>query len=114
VVVTNPGGQSGTLANGFTVKNPAPIITSIIPNSNVTGLPVDITDLEGLYFQPGATVSLHSGSIDISATNVVVSATRITCTFDLGSASNGSWAVVVTNPDAQSVTLPNGFTVTNP
>jgi len=115
VVVTNPGGQSGTLANGFTVKNPAPIITSIIPDSNVTGLPVDITDLEGMNFQPDATVRLHNESIDISATNVVVvSGTKITCTFDLGSASARFWDVVVTNPDTQSVTLPNGFTFTNP
>lgn len=115
VVVTNPSGQSGTLANGFTVKNPAPIITSIIPDSNVTGLSVDITNLEGMNFQRDATVRLHNESIDITATNVVVvSATKITCTFNLGIASAGSWDVVVTNPDTQSVTLPHGFESTNP
>jgi hypothetical protein len=113
VVVTNPDGQSGTLANGFTIKNPAPTISGITPNSNVTGLSVNITNLAGTNFQNGATVKLHSGSIDITGTNVVVvSATQITCMFDLSGAATGQWDILVTNPDTQSVTSPNGFTIT--
>jgi hypothetical protein len=48
----------------------------------------------------------------ITATDVtVVSSTQITCDFDLTGAVPGLWNVVVTNPDAQSGTLPDGFTV---
>jgi hypothetical protein len=113
VVVINPGGESGTLANGFTIKNPAPTITSIIPNTNVTGLPVNITSLTGTNFQIGATVKLMKGSAIIQATNVVVvSATQVTCIFDLNEAAAGQWDVLVTNPDTQTGTLPSGFTVT--
>jgi hypothetical protein len=42
---------------------------------------------------------------------VVVDPTQITCDFDLSGADTGAWDVVVTNPDAQSSTLPGGFTV---
>jgi hypothetical protein len=42
----------------------------------------------------------------------VVSPTQITCNFDLTGVATGAWNVVVTNPDTQSGTLTNGFTVT--
>ncbi|MCX6691495.1 MAG: hypothetical protein NTW33_05435 [Methanoregula sp.] len=114
VVVTNPSGESGTLATGFTIKNPAPTISSIYPTSNVTGLPVTITNLAGTNFQTGATVKLMKGSTPIQATNVVVvSATQITSVFDLTGADAGTWNVMVTNPDSQSVTLSPGFTVSS-
>jgi hypothetical protein len=43
---------------------------------------------------------------------VVVSATRITCTFDLTGATAASRNVTVANPDSDPGTLVNGFTVT--
>ncbi|MGC9334852.1 MAG: hypothetical protein ACP5JJ_11930, partial [Anaerolineae bacterium] len=46
--------------------------------------------------------------------NVVVTSSQITCDFDLLGAATGAWNVVVTNPDTQSGTLANGFTVTQP
>ncbi|MBN2390429.1 MAG: hypothetical protein JXR84_06885, partial [Anaerolineae bacterium] len=50
--------------------------------------------------------------ITIDATDVVVvSDSQITCRFDLTGAATGQWDVVVTNPDTQSGTLPDGFTV---
>jgi len=49
------------------------------------------------------------------ATNVVVvSATKITCTFDLSEKTPGQWDVVVTNPDGQSASLAGAFTITTP
>jgi hypothetical protein len=44
----------------------------------------------------------------------VVSATQITCQFNLVGATIGTWNVVVTNPDLQSGTYTNGFTVNSP
>src|SRR6185369_8946123 len=36
VVVTNTDAKSGTLANGYTYRNPAPTVTSITPNTGTT------------------------------------------------------------------------------
>jgi len=115
VVVTNPDTQSGSLPNGFTVTTSpsAPTVTSITPSSGVCTGTVHITDLAGTNFQAGATVRLtRSGQPDIPATGVtVVISSQITCDFDLAGAAIGLWNVVVTNPDAQSGMLANGFTV---
>jgi uncharacterized repeat protein (TIGR01451 family) len=95
---------------------PAPTVTSITPNSGENTSSVSITDLAGSDFQDGATVKLtKSGQSDINGTGVtVVNTNTITCNFDLTGAAAGQWNVVVTNPDAQSGTLTNGFTVTAP
>ena len=116
VVVTNPDTQSETLTNGFTVKHPPPVVDSITPNSGRKDDVVHITDLAGSNFQTGATVKLtKAGETDIVATDVVVESTsKITCDFDLTGATVGQWDVVVTNPDTQSGTLTNGFTVKHP
>ena len=92
--------------------DPAPSVTSITPNTgeNMDIVPVNIS---GTNFANGATVKLTmTGQNDIIATNVIVdSDNQILCYFDLMGAATGAWHVVVTNPDAQSGTLPNGFTV---
>jgi hypothetical protein len=92
----------------------APTVSGITPGSGVRGTTVNITDLAGTDFAEGATVKLtRSGRPDIIAASVVVaSSAQITCTFHLTGATAGQWNVVVTNPDAQSGTLTNGFTVT--
>jgi hypothetical protein len=91
----------------------APTVTGITPSGGINTGTVHITDLAGSNFQSGATVKLaKSGQPDINATNVtVVSASKITCDFDLNGVATGGWNVVVTNPDAQTGALPNGFTV---
>jgi len=113
VVVTNPDGQSATLVDGFTIRYPAPTITGITPNSGLNNGVVNITDLTGTNFLNGATVKLtKSGNSDIVGTNVVVTdSTKITSTLDLNGRATGQWNVVVTNPDGQSGTLENGFTI---
>jgi hypothetical protein len=97
-------------------STPAPTVTSITPPSGLNTGPVHITNLAGSNFQSGATVKLtKSGQSDINAANVnVVSASKITCDLDLTGAATGLWNVTITNPDLQSDTLPNGFTVTAP
>ncbi len=118
VVVTNLGGVSGTLTNGFTITEsiiiPAPVVTSITPNTGVNTGTLHITDLAGANFQTGATVQLtRTGQTTINATSVVVvSPTKITGDLNLNGAAPGAWNVLVTNPDGQSGALPGGFTVT--
>ena len=104
VSVTNTDAQTGTLNNGYTYINPAPTVTSITPNSGTAngGTPVTIT---GTGFLAGATVSLGG----TAATGVtVVNSTSITATTAAHTAATVS--VVVTNTDAQSGTLANGYT----
>ena len=110
VLVTNTDAQSGTLTNGFTytAPNPAPTVTAITPNSGSTdgGTTVTIT---GTGFLAGATVKLGG----TSATSVaVVNSTSITAVTPAHAA--GAVSVQVTNTDAQSGTLTNGFTYTAP
>lgn len=116
VIVTNPGGQTASLQNGFTVTSPAPLtVTSITPDTGVQGSTVAITDIAGTGFQTGASVKLtRDGESDIVMTGVTVdSTTKITGTFSIPTnALIGNWNVVVTNPDGQSSMLQNGFTVT--
>ena len=99
-----------------TASSTAPIVTSITPNTGVNTGTVHITNLAGDNFNSGAAVKLtRSGQPDINADNVtVVSSNTITCDFDLTGVTTGQWNVVVTNPDLQSGTLYNGFTVTAP
>lgn len=90
-----------------------PEVTRVIPNFGYT---VEVTKnviVEGTDFQTDASVQLtRSGQSPLSAPQPdVQSSTRISCTFNLGKAVAGQWDVVVTNPDSQSDTLPNGFTV---
>jgi uncharacterized repeat protein (TIGR01451 family) len=95
---------------------PAPTVTNITPSSGENTGSVSITNLAGSDFQDGAAVKLtKAGQSDINATGVsVASDSQITCNFDLTGAAAGLWNVVVANPDGQSGTLTNGFTVTAP
>jgi len=116
VVVENDDGQSGMLADGFTVMHIPPAVTGITPDTGINDGPVDITNLAGSGFRWGATVALvRTGYADIPGTDVIVwSGNQIECTFDLTGAEAGAWDVVVTNDDMQSGTLPAGFTIVYP
>jgi hypothetical protein len=104
VVVTNPNGQSATLASGFTFVAPAPILTAVSPASGpiAGGTPVTLT---GQNFTSGATVTFGGAA---ATSVVVVSATQITA--NTPPHAQGKANVVVTNPNGQSATLANGFT----
>jgi IPT/TIG domain/Abnormal spindle-like microcephaly-assoc'd, ASPM-SPD-2-Hydin/Fibronectin type III domain len=107
VTVSNPGGQSGALAGGFTYIAP-PTVTSVSPNNGPVagGTAVTIT---GTNFATGATVTL-GGTV---ATNVVVaSSTTITATTPAHVA--GAVTATVTNSNGLSGNLANGFTYVAP
>jgi hypothetical protein len=115
VTVTNPDSQSSTLSNGFTVTTagppPPPDLTSINPNSGAQGQNLSSVILTGNSFQSGATCTFGAGiTVNSCAFN---SSTQLTASIAIGStATLGSRNVTVTNPDSQSSTLSNGFTVT--
>jgi hypothetical protein len=104
VVVTNPNGQSATLANGFTFVALAPTVTGVSPTSGPTAGGTAVT-LTGQNFASGATVTFGGAT----ATSVmVVSATQITASTPPHKA--GAVNIVVTSPNGQSGTLASGFT----
>jgi hypothetical protein len=92
----------------------APTITKIIPDSADAGTTVTVTDLVGSNLQNGANVTLRrAGSAEIKATGVrAYTPKSITCTLNIpASAAAGAWDLVVTNPDGQSATFTNIFSV---
>lgn len=71
--------------------------------------------MAGENFQPGATARIDNGISSIDLISVtVVNANQITGILDLSVAAGGPWDVQVTNPDLQSDTASNAFTVTIP
>ncbi len=106
VVVTNTDAQSGTLNNGYTytATNPAPTVSAITPERPEPPAGGTAVTITGTGFLAGATVSLGG----TAATGVtVVNSTSITATTAAHAA--GAVNVVVTNTDAQSGTLTNGY-----
>jgi hypothetical protein len=100
-----------------TTSYPAPTVSSITPNAGQAGTTVTITSISGTTFRPGASVRLTNvtSPSTIFGTSVTAqSASNITCLFSIPSgAIAGTWNVTVTNPDGQTATLGNVFTITN-
>jgi hypothetical protein len=105
VVVMNPDVQTATRSSGFTYTTtpPAPTVTAVSPNSGSTpgGTSVTIT---GTNFV--ATPAVTFGGSNATA-EAFVNSTTLTATVPAHSA--GLVDVVVTNPDAQTGTLSNGY-----
>ncbi|HET7213288.1 MAG TPA: IPT/TIG domain-containing protein [Terriglobia bacterium] len=106
VAVTNTGGQSGTLPNGFTYVSPTPTVSSVSPNSGSTNGGTSVT-ITGTNFAAGATVTF--GGTAASSVSVR-SSTSIIATTPAHAA--GAVNVVVTNTGGPSATLTNGFNYT--
>ncbi len=90
-----------------------PTLSSITPNSALNSAPVNITALVGTGFQQGALLKLtKSGNPDLICTNMAfVNSALLTGTCDVTGKSGGTWNTVVVNPDGQSATLANSFTL---
>jgi len=114
-ITTTAATTATTVATTTTSSAAAPKISDIAPDSGKTGTTVSITALKGKYFVSGANVTLtKKGETSIVASDVSVSSAElITCKFAIPSAAGtGVWNVVVTNPDKQTYTWQNGFTIT--
>jgi hypothetical protein len=109
VVVTNPNGQSGTLAAGFTYSDSLdPTVTVVTPASGPTSGGTAIT-VTGTNFVAGAIVRLGG----VAATSVVV-VNSTTITAVTKSRPKGTVDVVVTNPSGKKGVLTAGFTYIAP
>jgi hypothetical protein len=114
VTVTNADSQSGTLTNGFTVASigppPPPTLSSVNPSSGGQGQNLSAT-LTGSNFQSGASCTFGAGiTVNSCSFN---SASQLTASITISStATLGSRNITVTNPDGQSGTLSNAFSVT--
>ncbi len=104
VVVMNPDFQTATRASGYTYSAAAapPTVTAVSPNSGSTAGGTSVT-ITGTGFAATPTVSFGGAA----ATRTFVNSTTLTATAPVHAA--GLVNVVVTNPDAQSGTLTNGF-----
>ena len=94
-----------------TYSGAGPAITNVTPSTGGVGTTVTVT-ISGSNFQTGATVKLvRGGSPTIIASAVSVSSSIITGTFNLDKADEGTYIVIVSNPDGRSATLSGGFTI---
>jgi Malectin domain/Domain of unknown function (DUF1929)/PKD domain len=92
------------------VRQPAPVLSSVVPNSGSQGQTNITATITGSNFQPGVTCSFGS-SITISSCTEN-SSTQVTAVISVQyNAAVGASSVTVTNPDGGSGTLPNAFTV---
>ena len=126
VQVTNPGGASGTLSDGFTVAPPQPTINSISRPSVTYGItPSASVAIYGSNFVSGATISVDGvsgatvlGSTATAATPFIfVSSSQLRFYWANTAIPPGAHAVTVTNPataGALSASLADAFTVLPP
>ena len=100
------------IADGFTIEAAGPSISGIEPHQGLNNTIISITNLSGTDFRSGAAVMLSNSQMDIGATKiVVVSATQITCQFNLTGSKPGTYHVKVINDDNKVGLLTNGFQV---
>ncbi|MFA4825523.1 MAG: IPT/TIG domain-containing protein [Methanoregula sp.] len=118
VMVTNPGGMSGTKTGAFSIGAQPPILTSVSPTHselNTTQLAIAIN---GQNFKEGVKVTFIQGTTELPCvTPTSLDTLKITCVLDLktsNGAKSGLWDVKVLNIDGQqSGTLTGKFTVEN-
>jgi len=139
IVVTNPDGQSGMLANSFVVfgfgpsglavdngnsftsclnTGSTPFISGVSPNQGAINDVISIT-INGQTFKEGVKVSLIKGSTEIVCTSPVsINSTKILCNLDLyefNGAVVGDWDVTVLNINGQQKgTWNQKFHIINP
>jgi hypothetical protein len=104
VMVTNPSGQSGSLASAFSYVVPTPTVTGVSPNSGSAAGGTVVT-ISGTNFISGAAVTFGS----TAATSVsVANSTTITATTPANAI--GAVTVTVTNAGGSGGSLANAFT----
>jgi hypothetical protein len=103
-IVASTDGAIGTLPNAFTYTRSAPTLAAIAPVSGAVTGGASLT-LVGSGFAPGASITVDGQA----ATGVVVVSDVLARAVAPAHAA-GTVDIVFTNDDAQSATLPGGFT----
>ena len=110
VTVRNLDAGIGSLAGAFTV-NARPTLTSLSPNARHRGQSNQTIIFTGTGFVTGITVAFSGSGVTVGSVTRN-SSTQLTVVISVsGGAALGSRNVTVTNPDAGTFTLNNGFTV---
>jgi Malectin domain/Domain of unknown function (DUF1929)/PKD domain len=92
------------------VRQPAPVVSSVVPNSGSQGQTNITATITGSNFQPGVTCGFGPTITVSSCTES--SSTQVTAIISVQyNAAVGASNVTVTNPDGGSGSLPNAFTV---
>ncbi|MBI5554700.1 MAG: T9SS type A sorting domain-containing protein [Elusimicrobia bacterium] len=113
LVVVNPGGDiDGSKNMPFTITGYSPTISMVLParSSNNNQVRVQVT---GVNFHSDFELKLNrSGEADIIATDTTYdSVTQVSGLLDIRNKTPGLWNVVVTNADAKTALLANGFEI---
>ncbi len=110
VVITKPGTPSATCTGCLTVVA-RPAISLVDPASRPQGTDHATLTVSGSGFQPGATASLAGSGVTVHGATVV-DATRIDLDVSVAAtATIGTRALTITNPDGAAVTRTSGLTV---
>ncbi|HPH34881.1 MAG TPA: PKD domain-containing protein [Methanoregulaceae archaeon] len=115
VTVRNPDGQVSNSLN-FTVENPRPTVSGVIPSKGTNDTVVAVT-VSGAYFlaTPRVNLTTPTGSDVIQGENVtVIDSGNLTCEFNLTRRAIGDWNVIVMNPDGKGGGKRNAFKITTP
>jgi hypothetical protein len=98
---------SGSVVNA----NAPPALTGITPASGFANTTVTV-DVSGTGISASTAFKLtKSGQADIAASSVSAVGPIFRCQFNLNGAATGAWDVVATNPNLETSTLANAFTV---
>lgn len=111
--LTNGSQDYSLLLSGAADTPPPPPPLTISDVSPASAFPGPVTlQLTGTGFEAGTAINLaRTGYSDISATSVNLVGEDLVCDFDLSSAASGVWSVVATNPDSETFTLADSFTL---
>ena len=96
VLAANQSGQKLSSPVPFTINSNAPHVTTVNPNSGLQAHTVPVT-VTGSGFDPTSVIHFLQGSGDVAEATTYVSATQLTCTIDLTSATAGTAEVAVFN-----------------
>ncbi|MDO9036171.1 MAG: IPT/TIG domain-containing protein, partial [Methanoregula sp.] len=117
LLVKNADGQSGSKIAAFALTNPAPVVTSIEPQTGVNGTTIDIVRVTGNNFGFGQNPDIWLAKTGQS--NVVASDTEIFGTTQLKftliipeSAPAGMWDLMVMSKDGQTGAYLGVFEIT--
>jgi hypothetical protein len=102
LILETGDGDQVSLESAFTIQAAPPNITSVQPSTSDQEDMVRL-DIGGTGFQANATVTLELAGANQKpeAAIVFLSGTHIVAEFDLSSVIEGTWTLVVTNPDGQ-------------
>ncbi len=107
--------KRASVSQGFNIEYPAPLISSISPNSGLNSGIIEINNLSGSHFRTGASVMLSNQKMEIGASRIeLISSKKISCQFNLSNAEIGTYNVKVVNDDGKTGILPAAFTIQGP